>query len=112
MLRLHILYAKIGNVHIMEHMVSNGQKIKYPRAGTFSARIVECLEAETATSDEVAVYLSFDVLRVRKLLSRLQYKGVIRYLGPGGGQGKGQWGLVDPVSASLAYPTEENQTEK
>ena len=77
----------------------NGYKtpLKFPKAGTMSARIVECLEAEPATVAEVAGYIREPLPRTRKLLDWLRSRGLVRH------RGEFQYELTDPEAASLAY---------
>ncbi len=77
----------------------NGYKtpLKFPRTGTMSARIIECLEAEPATADEVAGYIREPLERTRKLLDWLRQRGLVRH------RGEFQYELTDPEAASLAY---------
>ena len=75
---------------------------KYPRVGTISAKIIECLEAEPADCGEVAVYLDTTEVKTRSLLCWLRNKGLIRH------NGKSKYELVDPIGASLTYHKEDD----
>ena len=83
-------------------MTNNGRNgyrtpLKFPRAGTLSARIIECLEAEPASIDEIAAYLNVPWEQAKGLIQKLRGRGLVRH------RGEFQYELTDPEAASLAY---------
>lgn len=76
------------------------QQLSFPKAGTLSARIIECLEAEPATVVEIVAYLDSTTEQVAPLVQKLRGRGLIRH------RGEFQYELVDPEAASLAYAEE------
>ena len=77
----------------------NGYKtpLKFPKSGTLSARIIECLEAEPATVAEIAAYLDITWSQAKRLVQKLRGRGLLRH------RGEFQYELTDPEAASLAY---------
>ncbi len=78
----------------------SGTSLQYPPAGTRMARIIECLEAEAATLQEIRAYIRVpeqNVAQVKGLLTKLQHRGLVRKCGDM------FWELVDPESASIVY---------
>lgn len=70
---------------------------RYPRSGSASARIIECLEAEPATLEEIAEYVGKSRGNTKSLLNLLRVEGVVVRCG------EMRWTLVDPIAASVAY---------
>ena len=77
----------------------NGYKtpLSFPKSGTMSARIIECLEAEPATLDEIAAYLRVPCSQAKGLVQKLRARGLLRH------RGEFKYELTDPEAASLAY---------
>lgn len=81
--------------------------LQYPKSGTKSAQVIECLEAESATVDEISRYLKVDSVRARGIIQKLRGAGIVKH------NGDSHYQLVDPEGASLAYSdSSENECEK
>ena len=80
-------------------MDRNGCKtpLKFQKAGTKSSRIIECLEAEPASIDEIAAYLNVPLDQAKGLVQKLRGRGLVRH------RGEFRYELTDPEAASLAY---------
>ena len=84
---------------------SNGYKIRkkkfphgYPQPGTQSARLLECLEAEPATLDEIATYLDTTLDRAGALAAVLMNEQhLVRRTS------RAKYQLVNPELVSLIY---------
>ena len=69
----------------------------YPRVGTISAKIIECLEAEPATANEIGHYIDRTDQQARALMKHLMDKGIARH------KGEFQYELIDAEQAAKVY---------
>ncbi len=78
----------------------------YPKAGTQYAKALECLEAESATCEEIAEYLNVSILHATSAVNVLLTRyGLVKRIG------KGKYELIDAELVSLVYGSIENEEE-
>ena len=77
----------------------------YPRPGTAKARVLECLEAESASTDEIAQYVGATLGTTKFWLHELKRDGIVRLIGYSD-LGYSMFELVDPISISILYSTD------
>ena len=77
----------------------------YPAPGTKLAQVLECLEAEPATCEEISEYLSTTMDIASALAIRLMGDGLVQRIS------KGRYQLMDPVLVSLIYNSLEQKTK-
>lgn len=82
----------------------------YPRPGSIQAKILECLEAEPASTDEVALYVGASLRHVCNRLGEFKRAGHVRLVGFNSA-GHAIYELIDPVSISLIYAPDDPSLE-